>query len=199
MFLMIDNYDSFTYNLVQAFHMLGCPPVVIKNDDPHLLKLARNADLTRVCLSPGPGHPSTAGHCLQFLKELEAAEHLVPLLGVCLGHQILGAFAGSEVYVSNNIMHGKSSDIFHDGSGLFHGLPEPFPAARYHSLLVGEQKSGQEKFKVTARTTAGELMALAYSDRSWLGIQFHPESVLTPNGQEILANFLRYKITKAPL
>lgn len=191
MFLMIDNYDSFTYNLVQAFQMLGCPPVVIKNDDPRLLKLARGGELTRICLSPGPGRPSAAGQCLSFLKELEAANHSVPALGVCLGHQILGAFAGAEVYVSNNIMHGKSSDIFHDSSDLFRGLPNPFPAARYHSLLVREQEAGQQKFKVTARTAAGELMALAYLDKPWLGIQFHPESVLTPNGQELLANFLK--------
>ena len=122
MFLLIDNYDSFTYNLVQAFYSLGQNPVVVKNDDPRLPELARHPDLSRVCISPGPGHPENAGLCLEFLRLLDPS---VPVLGVCLGHQILGAFGGARVAEAPFVMHGKCSDIVHDGTGLFRGLPNP--------------------------------------------------------------------------
>lgn len=185
MFLLIDNYDSFTYNLVQAFFQLGRDPVTIKNDDPALPGLAEDPSLAMVCISPGPGRPEQAGLCLEFLRRLPPA---VPVLGVCLGHQILGHFAGARCEVADEIMHGKQSAVRHDGAGLFHGLANPMTVGRYHSLLVraGEAPAG---LTVAARTEKGEVMALRYADRPWTGVQFHPESVLTPDGQRLLENF----------
>lgn len=187
MFLLIDNYDSFTYNLVQAFQVLGHAPVVMKNDDPGLLALASDCRLRRVCLSPGPGGPSGAGQCLEFMKILDQANPEVPVLGVCLGHQILGQFGGGEVFVAERTMHGKTSAVKHDGKDLFRNLPDDFVAGRYHSLLV-RPKPGA-RFTVNARTREDEVMGLRYTDRPWAGVQFHPESVLTPKGPELLANF----------
>ena len=187
MFLLIDNYDSFTYNLVQAFYALGHTPVVVKNDDPRLLEMAQDPALKMVCLSPGPGHPSEAGYCLEFLRILDPK---IPVLGVCLGHQTLGMFAGAEVVVGPCIMHGKASDIVHDGTGLFKGLPNPMRVGRYHSLVVRTDKDDtHSKFTVTAHGPEGEIMALRYKDRPWVGVQFHPESILTPEGLRLLANF----------
>ena len=182
MFLLIDNYDSFTYNLVQAFYALGHEPVVKYNDDPSVLEDALNPDLKMVCISPGPSDPAHAGYCLEFLRRLP--RH-VPVLGVCLGHQILGAHAGAEVVRAPYIMHGKTSEIVHDGEGLFKGLDNPMLAGRYHSLLVKDHPA----FKVNARGPEGEVMALRYHDRPWVGVQFHPESVLTPKGLKVLENF----------
>ncbi len=190
MFLLIDNFDSFTYNLVQAFQKLGKHPEVVRNDRPELLTLAGSGDLEMVCVSPGPSHPRNAGLCLEFLARLPKD---VPVLGVCLGHQILGAFAGATVDVGPRIMHGKTSDITHDGRGLFTGLPDPFTVGRYHSLIVHAQEV-PDVLEVTARATdlgpdKGEVMGLRYKDRPWAGVQFHPESVLTPQGADLLANF----------
>ena len=182
MFLLIDNYDSFTYNLVQAFYALGHEPVVKYNDDPSVLELATHPDLKMVCISPGPSDPAHAGHCLEFLKRLP---YHIPVLGVCLGHQILGAHAGAEVVRAPYIMHGKVSEIVHDGMGLFKGLDNPMLVGRYHSLLVKDHPA----FQVNARGPEGEVMALRYHDRPWVGVQFHPESVLTPKGQKLLENF----------
>lgn len=182
MFLLIDNYDSFTYNLVQAFHALGVSPTVVYNDDPRLLDLATHPDLERVCISPGPSHPGNAGYCLQFLERLP---HNIPVLGVCLGHQILGHFAGAEVCRAPYIMHGKVSEIVHDGTGLFKGVDNPMYVGRYHSLIVKDH----EAFQVNARGPEGEIMALRYHDRPWVGVQFHPESILTPKGMKLLENF----------
>lgn len=191
MFLLIDNYDSFTYNLVQAFQVLGQEPVVMKNDDPGLLKLAASPELARVCLSPGPGHPRAAGLGLAFLAELDRLNPGLPVLGVCLGHQLLGCFGGGEIYVADRIMHGKSSLISHNQRGLFAGAPLPFQVGRYHSLLVREAPGRPAAFEALARTDSGELMALGFRDRPWFGVQFHPESVLTPKGIAILDNFLK--------
>ena len=185
MFLLIDNYDSFTFNLVQAFMQLGRNPVVVKNDDPALPELAKRPDLAMVCISPGPGHPRAAGFCLDFLRALPPT---VPVLGVCLGHQILGHFAGARVDVGPEVMHGKQSDIAHDGSGLFSGLVSPMTVGRYHSLVV-RAEDAPDKLLVTARTKTGEVMAMRFADRPWAGVQFHPESVLTPEGIRLLANF----------
>ncbi|MDR2695956.1 MAG: anthranilate phosphoribosyltransferase [Deltaproteobacteria bacterium] len=189
MFLLIDNYDSFTYNLVQAFMQLGRTPLVVKNDDPSLPALAGKAELAMVCISPGPGHPAAAGLCLDFLRALPAH---VPVLGVCLGHQLLGQFAGARVEVGPEIMHGKQSEITHSGTGLFSGLPERMLAGRYHSLLV-RAEDAPETLTVTARcvnSSGGEdVMGLRFRDRPWAGVQFHPESVLTPEGMRLLANF----------
>ena len=187
MFLLIDNYDSFTYNLVQAFYALGQDPVVVKNDDPRLLELAQDPSLNMVCLSPGPGHPKDAGYCMEVLRILDPK---VPVLGVCLGHQALGLAAGAEVVVGPCIMHGKASEIVHDGSGLFSGVPNPMRVGRYHSLVVrSDVDEAHAKFTVTAHGPEGEIMALRYKDRPWVGVQFHPESILTPDGLRLLGNF----------
>lgn len=187
MFLFIDNYDSFSWNLVQAFYALGRKPVVHANDDSRILELATSPELEAVCISPGPSHPRNAGLCLEFLKRLPAS---VPVLGVCLGHQLLGYFAGAEVSRAPYVMHGKSSDIIHDGAGLFSGLPNPMTVGRYHSLVVqSKEDEPNPRFTVTSRGPEGEVMALRYNDRPWVGIQFHPESILTPNGLQLLGNF----------
>lgn len=187
MFLLIDNYDSFTYNLVQAFHALGHTPVVVKNDDPRLPDMAQDPSLNMVCLSPGPGHPKDAGYCMEVLRLLDPK---IPVLGVCLGHQALGLAAGAEVAVGPCIMHGKASEIVHDGTGLFRGLPNPMRVGRYHSLVVRQDADeSRSPFTVTAHGPEGEIMALRYRDRPWVGVQFHPESILTPEGLRLLGNF----------
>ncbi len=187
MFLLVDNYDSFTFNLVQAFHRLGMPPEVLRNDRPELLDLARDASLRMVCVSPGPSHPRNAGLCLEFLKLLPKD---IPVLGVCLGHQLLGYAAGARVDVGPRIMHGKTSMVNHTGQGLFTGLPNPMLVGRYHSLLVyAEEGPAAEVLEVTARTDQNEVMGLRWKDRPWVGVQFHPESVLTPDGLALLENF----------
>lgn len=186
MFLLIDNYDSFTWNLAQAFQSLGKDPLVLKNDDPALLELATNPELEMVCISPGPGHPASAGLCPQFLEKLNPA---VPVLGICLGHQLLGLHGGGKIEIAPVIMHGKQSEITHDGKGIFKGLPQPLKVGRYHSLVVKETPASTENFAITARGPNGEIMGLRYNDRPWVGAQFHPESVLTPDGLAFLANF----------
>lgn len=186
MFLLIDNYDSFTFNLVQAFQVLGVFPAVIRNDRHELLEMAASDDLKAVVISPGPGRPESAGLCLDFLKVLPRK---VPVLGICLGHQILGRFVGAPVEVGERIMHGKTSGVEHDQEGLFVGLPRPMQCGRYHSLLV-DLDQGPDVLVRTAWTRQGEVMGLRYTDRPWMGVQFHPESVLTPDGPRLLANFL---------
>jgi anthranilate synthase component 2 len=185
MFLLIDNFDSFTFNLVQAFQQQGRDPLVLRNDRPEILELAQSGELSLVCISPGPSRPENAGLCLDFLARLPRT---VPVLGVCLGHQILGHFAGAPVVVAERIMHGKTSPVEHRQTGLFAGLPNPMQACRYHSLLVQAEKA-PDALEVTAWTEAGEVMGLRYADRPWVGVQFHPESVLTPDGPRLLANF----------
>lgn len=185
MFLLIDNFDSFTFNVVQAFQMLGKDPEVRKNDDPSILELASSGSLTMACISPGPSNPENAGLCLKFLERLPKE---VPVLGICLGHQILGHFAGAPVVVADRIMHGKTSMVFHRETGLFTGLPNPFECCRYHSLLVKAAKAA-DRLEITAWTEENEVMGLAYRDRPWVGVQFHPESVFTPDGMKLLANF----------
>lgn len=188
MFLLIDNYDSFTYNLVQAFQGLGHNPLVLKNDDRAILDLAASPDLKMVCVSPGPGHPARAGLCPRFLELLPST---VPVLGVCLGHQLLALHGGADIETASTIMHGKQSEIVHDGEGLFKNLPNPMPVGRYHSLAARPKPDQELAFTVTARDPEGEIMALRYKDRPWVGVQFHPESVLTPDGGRLLANFPR--------
>lgn len=185
MFLLIDNYDSFTFNLVQYFQQLGHDPVVLKNEDPAVLELAESGKLDMVCISPGPSRPENAGLCLEFLGKLPKT---VPVLGVCLGHQILGHFAGAPVEVAERIMHGKTSQVTHRESGLFAGLPNPMEVCRYHSLLVRAHKA-PERLEITAWTDENEVMGLKWKDRPWVGVQFHPESVLTPDGMKLLGNF----------
>lgn len=199
MFLIIDNYDSFTYNLVQAFYKLGKDPVVMKNDDPRLLELANDPDLEMVCISPGPGHPANAGLGLEFLKRLDPG---VPVLGVCLGHQLLGLFGGGKVVIAPSVNHGKQSEIVHDGTGIFEGLPNPMTVGRYHSLVVISENGEDAPFRVTSRGPEGEIMSITYKERPWVGIQFHPESVLTPDGLQLLANFpdkIKIRTQKMPI
>lgn len=185
MFLLIDNFDSFTFNLVQEFQKQGRDPLVLRNDEERILDLAESGELSMVCISPGPSRPENAGLCLDFLARLPKE---VPVLGVCLGHQILGCFAGAPVEVAGRIMHGKTSLVEHDGKGLFAGLSNPFEVCRYHSLLVMATQE-HANIEVTARTDQGEIMGLRYRDRPWAGVQFHPESILTPEGPKLLANF----------
>lgn len=185
MFLLIDNFDSFTFNLVQEFQKQGRDPVVLRNDEERILDLAESGELSMVCISPGPSRPENAGLCLEFLALLPKE---VPVLGVCLGHQALGYFAGAPVEVAGRIMHGKTSMVKHDGQGLFAGLPNPFEVCRYHSLLVMATQA-HASIEITARTDQVEVMGLRYRDRPWVGVQFHPESILTPEGPRLLANF----------
>lgn len=196
MFLLIDNYDSFTYNLVQAFYALDAKPIVYKNDDPAILELAASGQIKMVCVSPGPGHPRDAGLCVEFLKILDPG---VPVLGVCLGCQLLGLYGGAEVDVAPVIMHGKQSEIFHDGQGIFQNLPNPLLVGRYHSLVVRDEENEKLPFTITARGPEGEAMALRFTDRPWAGVQFHPESVLTPDGSRLLENFLKIAAGEALL
>ncbi|MBD5553480.1 MAG: anthranilate phosphoribosyltransferase [Desulfovibrio sp.] len=186
MFLLIDNYDSFTWNLAQAFQSLGKNPVVLRNDDPEIMRLAEDPELEMVCISPGPGHPADAGLCPQFLHKLDPQ---VPVLGICLGHQLLGLHAGADIGIAPVIMHGKQSEIRHDCAGMYRNLPNPLKVGRYHSLVVMPTPEADKKFTVTSRGPRGEIMGLRYNDRPWVGAQFHPESVLTPEGMEFLANF----------
>jgi len=185
MFLLIDNFDSFTFNLVQYFEQLGHEPLVLKNDDPEVLRLAGEGSVDMCVISPGPGRPESAGLCLEFLGRLQKS---VPVLGVCLGHQILGQFAGAPVVVAKDIMHGKTSMITHRESGLFEGLSNPMQVCRYHSLLVLASEA-RDKLEITAWTDENEVMGLRWKDRPWVGVQFHPESVLTPEGMRLLKNF----------
>jgi para-aminobenzoate synthetase component 2 len=201
--LVIDNYDSFTFNLVQAFEVSGALLRVVRNDRidrPALEALARGEPragdgdggprqaLAGIVISPGPGDPTSAGISLDAVHV--AAAHGIPLLGVCLGLQCLGAAFGAAIVEAPTLVHGEASDIFHDGSGLLAGLPSPFPAARYHSLAVAAA-TVPPIFEITGRTADGVIMAMRHRDLPLEGVQFHPESVLTPAGPHILANFLR--------
>ena len=191
MFLLIDNFDSFTFNVVQAFQQCGHDPVVLKNDDPKILELAASGKLEKVCISPGPSNPTNAGLCLDFLKLLPKE---IPVFGVCLGYQALGQVYGGKVVRAGRIMHGKTSPIHHEGKGAFAGLPTPFEATRYHSLVV-EKTSVPDCLEATAWTenddgSVEELMGLRHREYPVEGVQFHPESILTQNGHALLKNFL---------
>ncbi len=185
MTLFIDNYDSFIYNLVQY--------VGEKNGDvrifrPHETSVSEIRKLrpSKIVLSPGPGHPRDAQLCLEIVRELHAE---IPILGVCLGHQCIAQAFGSEVRGAARLVHGKTSDIYHRSKGLLAGLPNPFPAARYHSLLVDEETLPPE-LKVVAYTADGEVMGLMHESSPLYGLQFHPESILTEEGRQIISNFL---------
>ncbi len=182
--LLIDNYDSFTYNLVQAFRVLGAEVVVRRNDE---ITVAAAVELSpsHVVVSPGPGRPETAGRTLPLL---EALLPRVPILGVCLGHQAIGALLGGSVVRARKLMHGKTSPVYHDGRTLYEGLPNPFVAGRYHSLAVAEEGLPHELL-VSAYTSDGEIMGVRHRSLPVEGVQFHPESVLTPEGGRLLRNF----------
>ncbi len=185
MLLVIDNFDSFTYNLVQYFGILGEEQRVFRNNEIHPQEaLALNPD--RVVISPGPCSPNEAGCSLDII---EAFAGKVPLLGVCLGHQSIGQVFGGKVVRANRLMHGKTSPILHQGKGIFEGIPSPFPATRYHSLLV-ERDSLPDCLEITAETAEGEIMGLQHKQLPVYGVQFHPESLATEHGLKLLRNFL---------
>ena len=183
--LLVDNYDSFTYNLVQAFGMLGATVTVRRNDEIDAAGAAA-FDATHLVVSPGPGTPERAGDSIAIIREMMQR---VPVLGVCLGHQALAAAAGAKVDAAQQLVHGKSSPIYHDSRTLYEGLPNPFTGGRYHSLGVVEE-SLPEDLAVSAYTSDGEIMGLRHRTLPAEGVQFHPESVLTPDGQRLLRNFL---------
>jgi anthranilate synthase/aminodeoxychorismate synthase-like glutamine amidotransferase len=185
MVLVIDNYDSFTYNLVQYFGQLGCTVEVRRNDEVSI-ELVRSLGPERICLSPGPGRPEQAGVCNEIVQELGQS---IPILGVCLGHQCIGAVFGGEIVPAARLMHGKTSTVQHDGSGVFAGVDNPFEAMRYHSLLV-RRESVPDCLQVTAETAEGEIMGLQHRSFSIHGVQFHPESILTGEGLKLIRNFL---------
>ena len=185
MLLILDNYDSFTYNLVQYFGELGCQPVVRRNDAISLDEIAKLKP-THICISPGPGRPAEAGISEEVVRRFASS---VPLLGVCLGHQCIAEVFGGQVVQAERLMHGKTSEIHHDGSGVFAGLPNPFSATRYHSLIVAPETLPNE-LAVSAKTAEGEIMGLQHREFPLHGVQFHPESILTALGKKLLANFL---------
>ena len=184
--VVIDNYDSFVYNLVQYLGELGAEPVVVRNDDVDIAALyALQPD--GLLISPGPGRPDDAG--ISKAAILEAVERTTPVLGVCLGHQCIGEVFGGTVVRAPMIMHGKTSSIRHDGRGIFRSLADPFDATRYHSLIV-EESSVPDCLEITARSEDGLVMGLRHKDRPIDGVQFHPESILTGGGHELVGNFL---------
>jgi anthranilate synthase component 2 len=186
--LLIDNYDSFTYNLFQYLGELGQELKVVRNDELSAAEVLALAP-ERVVISPGPGNPDQAGISLDVIRL--CAERRVPLLGVCLGHQALGQSFGGKVVRAERLMHGKTSMIEHDGRVPFTGLPQPFEATRYHSLVV-DRDSVPAALEVSAWTEDGVVMGLRHRELPLLGVQFHPESILTRSGMDLLRNFLAY-------
>ncbi|MGI4818413.1 MAG: anthranilate synthase component II [Janthinobacterium lividum] len=187
MILVVDNYDSFTYNLVHYLAQLGAQTHVIRNDDltvDEALALKPEA----ILLSPGPCDPDQAGICLPILAN---APEDMPIFGVCLGHQSIGQAFGGQVVRAKALMHGKTSLIHHEGGGVFKGLPQPFTATRYHSLAV-KRETLPDCLEVTAWTEDGEIMGLSHKTRPIHGVQFHPESIATENGHDLIANFLDF-------
>jgi para-aminobenzoate synthetase component 2 len=183
--LLIDNYDSFTYNLVQAFLVLGAEVLVYRND-AITAQEARALAPTHLCISPGPGTPYDAGISMEMIRAFAGQ---VPVLGVCLGHQSIVEVFGGKVVRAGRLMHGKTSLVHHDGRGLFADLPQPCEVGRYHSLIAAPETLPAELI-VTARTSEGEIMGVRHRDLAVAGVQFHPESILTPHGPQLLGNFL---------
>ncbi|HEX3033470.1 MAG TPA: aminodeoxychorismate/anthranilate synthase component II [Bacillota bacterium] len=185
MILMIDNYDSFTFNLVQFLGELGEEIKVVRNDKITCEEIAALAP-SHIVLSPGPCTPNEAGICLEVINSFAGR---IPILGVCLGHQSIGQAFGGKVVRAEHLMHGKTSPVYHDGKKAFAGIPSPFTATRYHSLIV-ERESLPEGLEITAETEDGEIMGLRHRELAVEGWQFHPESILTEHGKELLKNFL---------
>lgn len=185
MLLVIDNYDSFTYNLVQYFGELGAELQVYRNDEISIDEIRELAP-EKICISPGPCTPAEAGISCDVVK---AFGESTPLLGVCLGHQCIGHVFGGDVIRAERLMHGKTSPILHEGESVFKGLPTPFEATRYHSLIV-KRETFPEVLKITAETAEHEIMGLQHREYPIHGVQFHPESILTEQGKHLLQNFL---------
>ncbi|MCH1507072.1 MAG: anthranilate/aminodeoxychorismate synthase component II [Verrucomicrobiaceae bacterium] len=185
MLLVIDNYDSFTYNLVQYFGELGADLKVYRNDEITIDEIRELAP-DKICISPGPCTPAEAGISCEVVR---AFGKTIPILGVCLGHQCIGQVFGGDVIRAERLMHGKTSPILHKGQSIFEGLPDSFEATRYHSLIV-KRETFPEVLKITAETAENEIMGLQHREYPIHGLQFHPESILTENGKQLLQNFL---------
>jgi para-aminobenzoate synthetase component 2 len=185
--LLIDNYDSFTYNLVQAFSVLGAEVLVHRNDAITVAE-ARALQPTHLCISPGPGTPRDAGVSMDMIRAFAGS---IPVLGVCLGHQSIVEVFGGEVVRAGRLMHGKVSPVTHDNRGVFAAAPQPMQVGRYHSLIA-RPESLPDTLQVTAHTPEGEIMGVRHKDLAVEGVQFHPESVLTPEGPALMGNFLRF-------
>ncbi len=183
--LLIDNYDSFTYNLVQAFMVLGAEVSVHRND-ALTVEAAEALQPTHLCISPGPGTPRQAGTSIAMIRAFAGR---IPVLGVCLGHQAIAEAFGGRVVRAPRLMHGKTSPIEHDARGVYEGIPNPCEVGRYHSLIA-ERDSLPAELHVTARTAEGEVMGMRHASMNLEGVQFHPESVLTPDGPAMMKNFL---------
>jgi anthranilate synthase/aminodeoxychorismate synthase-like glutamine amidotransferase len=182
--VVIDNYDSFTYNLVQYFGELGADLSVFRNDEVTVEEI-KTLEPSGIVISPGPGVPEDGGISNAVISELGPT---IPILGVCLGHQCIGHVYGGNVIRASRLMHGKTSSVYHNGKGLFNGVPSPFKATRYHSLIVEEPLP--QILEVTAFTREGEIMGMRHKEYPVVGVQFHPESILTEHGKRILRNFM---------
>lgn len=186
MLLILDNYDSFTYNLVQYFGELGAEMKIFRNDAITVEDVRKLAP-EKICISPGPCTPNEAGISLDLIRKLGTT---TPILGVCLGHQSIGQVYGGEVVRADRLMHGKTSPIHHEGRSIFNGMSDPFEATRYHSLIV-KRDTLPDCLEITAWTEEGEIMGLMHKEHPVHGVQFHPESILTQDGKKLLGNFLR--------
>ena len=189
MILMIDNYDSFTYNRVQNLGELGKEIHVARNDQITIDEIKRRQP-THIVISPGPGSPKDAGISNGVIREFSGK---VPILGVCLGHQCIGEVFGGRVVRADRLMHGKTSPVYHNGKGIFKGLPSPFTATRYHSLLI-ERGTLPDCLAITAETDQKEIMGLSHKQHPTVEVQFHPESILTESGKDLLRNFLSFRV-----
>jgi para-aminobenzoate synthetase component II len=192
--LVIDNYDSFTFNLVQYIRKIGDDLQVIRNDKVSI-DYIKKMKPDHILISPGPGNPDQAGLCLEIVKEFYQT---IPILGVCLGHQIIAQAFGGHVRKANKPMHGKISLLNHDQKGIFQDIPSPFQITRYHSLIVDES-SLPNSLEISAKTEDGEIMALRHKEYNVEGVQFHPEAILTENGLQMLENFFRKQLTAKEL
>ena len=188
--LVIDNYDSFTYNLVQYLGELNQHVLVYRNDKISLSQI-KKIKPSYIVISPGPGRPDDAGISKELIKQFAGK---IPILGVCLGHQCIGEVFGGKITGAPKLMHGKTSEIFHKGKSVFKNIPSPFTATRYHSLIVDKKSIKNKPLEVMAETKDGIVMSIIHKDfRNLIGVQFHPESVLTKHGHKLLANFLKIK------
>ena len=187
MLLLIDNYDSFTYNLVQYFGELQADVLVRRNNEIELTEI-EHLPLSHIVISPGPGTPNDSGISLALIERYAG---ILPILGVCLGHQCIGQLFGGKVVPAQRLMHGKTSVVYHDKQGLFAGIPSPFSAMRYHSLTL--QTPLPNTLQITAQTGQGEIMSVRHQEMPIAGVQFHPESILTTYGKQLLQNFLQSK------
>jgi anthranilate synthase component II len=185
MLLMIDNYDSFTFNLVQYFSELGQPVHVVRND-ALTVDQAQALNPTALCVSPGPCTPLQAGNSIELIRKFSGQ---IPVLGICLGHQAIGQAFGGHIVSAKQIMHGKTSPIHHNNTGVFVGLPNPLTCMRYHSLAIGRDTL-PDCLEITAHTTDGEIMGIRHREHDVEGVQFHPESILSDRGHDLLRNFL---------